>query len=33
VGLLVVVGIAALTVLPAMAYLYRLTQTEAWTRS
>jgi cytochrome d ubiquinol oxidase subunit II len=32
VGLLVVVGIAAVTVVPAMAYLYRLTQTEAWTR-
>jgi cytochrome d ubiquinol oxidase subunit II len=33
VALLVVVGIAALTVVPAMAYLYRLTQTEAWTGS
>jgi cytochrome d ubiquinol oxidase subunit II len=31
-GLLVVVGLAAVTVLPAMAYLYRLTQTEAWSR-
>jgi cytochrome d ubiquinol oxidase subunit II len=33
VALLVVVGIAALTVVPAMAYLYRLTQTESWTGS
>jgi cytochrome d ubiquinol oxidase subunit II len=33
VALLVVVGIAAVTVVPAMAYLYRLTQTEAWTGS
>jgi cytochrome d ubiquinol oxidase subunit II len=32
VALLVVVGIAAVTVVPAMAYLYRMTQTEAWTR-
>jgi cytochrome bd ubiquinol oxidase subunit II len=31
-GLLVAVGIAAVTVVPSMAYLYRLTQTERWTR-
>ncbi|GGO77746.1 cytochrome d ubiquinol oxidase subunit II [Nocardioides deserti] len=32
-ALLVAVGIAAVVVLPALAYLYRLTQTEAWSRS
>jgi cytochrome d ubiquinol oxidase subunit II len=32
VGLLVVVGLAGVLVLPALAYLFRLTQTEAWTR-
>lgn len=32
VGLLVVVALAAVIVLPALAYLLRLTQTEAWTR-
>lgn len=31
-ALLVAVGIAAVVVLPALAYLYRLTQTEAWSR-
>lgn len=30
VGLLVVVALAAVIVLPALAYLYRLTQTDAW---
>lgn len=32
-GLLVVVGLAALIVLPALGYLFWLTQTEEWTRS
>ncbi|WP_143051353.1 hypothetical protein [Rhodococcus koreensis] len=32
VGLLVVVGLAAVTVVPALAYLYWLTQTETWSR-
>ena len=31
-GLLVAVGLAVVLVVPAMAYLYRITQTEAWTR-
>ncbi|WP_244930129.1 cytochrome d ubiquinol oxidase subunit II [Nocardioides sp. W7] len=31
-ALLVAVGIAAVLVVPSLAYLYRLTQTEAWTR-
>jgi cytochrome bd ubiquinol oxidase subunit II len=31
-GLLVVVTLAGVLVLPALAYLFRLTQTEAWTR-
>lgn len=31
-GLLVVVGIAAVLVLPALVYLFRLTQTESWSR-
>jgi cytochrome bd ubiquinol oxidase subunit II len=31
-GVLVAAGIAAALVLPSLAYLYRLTQTEAWTR-
>ncbi|MGZ4447384.1 MAG: cytochrome d ubiquinol oxidase subunit II [Nocardioides sp.] len=31
-GLLVVVALAAVVVLPALAYLYSLTQTERWTR-
>lgn len=30
-GLLVAVGLAVVLVVPAMAYLYRITQTEAWT--
>ena len=33
VGLLVVVALAGVIVLPALAYLLRLTQTEAWTRT
>ncbi|RNL62925.1 cytochrome d ubiquinol oxidase subunit II [Nocardioides marmoriginsengisoli] len=31
-GLLVAVALAVLLVVPAMAYLYRITQTESWTR-
>ena len=31
-GLLVAVGLAAVVVVPPLAYLLRLTQTEAWTR-
>jgi cytochrome d ubiquinol oxidase subunit II len=31
-GLLVAVGLAAVIVVPALAYLFRLTQTEPWTR-
>lgn len=33
VGLLVVVALAGVLVLPALAYLLRLTQTEEWTRT
>ena len=33
VGLLVVVGIAAVVVVPALAYLFWLTQTERWTEA
>ncbi|QTJ68640.1 hypothetical protein HYG77_25890 [Rhodococcus sp. ZPP] len=32
VGLLVVVGLAAVTVVPALAYLFWLTQTDTWSR-
>jgi cytochrome d ubiquinol oxidase subunit II len=32
-GLLVVVGLAAVIVLPALGYLLWLTQTEEWTRA
>ncbi|WP_122818782.1 cytochrome d ubiquinol oxidase subunit II [Nocardioides pantholopis] len=31
-GILIAVGLAAVLVVPAMAYLFRLTQTEAWSR-
>ena len=31
-ALLVTVGLAAVLVVPALAYLYRLTQTEPWSR-
>ena len=31
-GLLVAVGLAVVVVVPPLAYLFRLTQTEEWTR-